>query len=247
MANRPDAATISFTVNLPPEVIQTYFEGLAKVEKAKRSFPTFELSVLAPLLPMVVELVSPYMSKVCSSEEAGGKVSTGECTGKEPCHSSERSAKCEVPISKPDNEEPEEEPVPSPESSPAPVDTPTHRPAYDEDSEVPLNQGGQAVPAAPMGQMPDMANIMESMGPVMQQFASAFGMSGAAQPPKAHKHVPTKKTSKKSVSVKPTSKPKPRVKVSDVPTESPAPTSPAVDALNARLEALVASESLDSP
>lgn len=66
--SRSDAASITLNFNLPPEVIREYFDGLAKVESAKRSgsdksFDWSSLLAFAPLLlPVLSNLSKSYES-----------------------------------------------------------------------------------------------------------------------------------------------------------------------------------------
>jgi hypothetical protein len=62
-----DAASINFNVTVPNTVIKTYFEGLAKVEasRASSSYSTSYLDQLAPLVPLLV----PLLSNLCKSND----------------------------------------------------------------------------------------------------------------------------------------------------------------------------------
>jgi hypothetical protein len=259
MATRPDSATISFTVNLPPEVIQAYFEGAAKVEQSKRTFPNFSLpsfSIFAPLIPMAVELAKPYVSSFNDSVKEA--VAKNETTVKKPDDVESKSvldsASSESEPAVDDHDEPEEDSEPIKAHIEPP---PKHRPAYDEDADVPVSTGVASTEAAAPAamQMPDMAGLMENVGPMMQQMASLFG-GGVPQAPKGHKHTPTKKPSKKpgvKTPVKPIIKPKAKAKAAGTPSPAEVPPtpqpaeaadkpSPSVEALNNRLEALISSE-----
>lgn len=281
MAGRPDAATISFTVNLPPEVIATYFEGLAKVEQSKRTFPSLpSLSIFAPLVPMAMELASPYLSAAKKAFDQGSRDALDKAA--EAAKNAEKalanknvadksflestSSESEPAV---DDHEEAEAPQAHEDVAAVPaveVEAPAkHRPAYNEDDETATPTSSAPVASAPAAQpgqpagMPDMANLMNTMGPVMQQFASAFGMGGApAASPKAHKHTPTKKTSKKPAAAKGPIKPVPRSKVvtatkakatvPEVPVESvpePPKSTSSVEALNARLEELIDTEGVE--
>lgn len=67
MSRRPrtDSASITFNVNVPPEVIKEYFDGLAKVENAKHTpaspsmLSGFDWTSLAPILfPLLIQYLS---------------------------------------------------------------------------------------------------------------------------------------------------------------------------------------------
>lgn len=68
MSPRPrnDSASINFSVNVPPDVIREYFDGLAKVETAKHkpavsTSSGFNWSSLVPLLgPIVIPLLTEH-------------------------------------------------------------------------------------------------------------------------------------------------------------------------------------------
>lgn len=65
--SRSDAASITLNFNLPPEVIREYFDGLAKVESAKRpeSDKSFDWSSLLAFAPLFV----PFLSNLSKSYE----------------------------------------------------------------------------------------------------------------------------------------------------------------------------------
>lgn len=227
MTERPDSATITFKVNLPPEVISTYFEGVAQVEKAKRSLPDLGLpswSDLVSYIPSVVETISSItadLGKKCDACEkrCQQEPKVVQCRECEPC--------CKSVLPPPSvvfSASSESEPAADDHEEPDTADK--HKPAYDEDSEVPLN-------TTATGQMPDMGNIMEAMGPMMQQLSSVFG-GVAPQAPKGHKQSSPKKPVSKKGSTRVAAKAKIAKEVAKDASKS--------DALNARLEALISQE-----
>lgn len=62
---RNDSASINFSVNVPPEVIREYFDGMAKVETAKHPVPVATPAGFnwTTLIPMLAPLVVPFLTK----------------------------------------------------------------------------------------------------------------------------------------------------------------------------------------
>jgi len=60
---RNDSASISFNVNVPPEVIKEYFDGMAKVEAAKHSDSNSFGSIWSSLIPLIAPLAVPLISE----------------------------------------------------------------------------------------------------------------------------------------------------------------------------------------
>jgi hypothetical protein len=75
--SRSDSASFNINFNLPPEVIREYFNGLAKVEKAKHGQSSgFDWGVLTPFLVGAISALGPKsvrtpvpVSRECASDE----------------------------------------------------------------------------------------------------------------------------------------------------------------------------------
>lgn len=63
-----DSASVTFKVTLTPAVVKEYFEGLAKVEEAKRSNQSNDWACVSQFLPLIV----PILSNVAKSYVSGG-------------------------------------------------------------------------------------------------------------------------------------------------------------------------------
>lgn len=88
--NRNDSAYVDFTVNVPPEVIREYFEGLAKVEAAKRAVPNKSTSTINwwnYVPPSLIQAVGQMLLEYLKTDQSTTSVRTPEpflqnrCTG----------------------------------------------------------------------------------------------------------------------------------------------------------------------
>jgi hypothetical protein len=83
-ASRNDSASINFSINLPPEIIREYFDGLAKVENAHHSNTRssgYDTSYLTGLLSFLVPICTAYFTKPssCKDTECFAPKDTGKC------------------------------------------------------------------------------------------------------------------------------------------------------------------------
>ena len=157
-SNNNNSASISFNINVPSTVIREYFDGLAKVEKAKGDNSS-DMSTLTEWLPLIIPFIKDYgESKDNSIEELVSPrenkisfVQSVETKNEEKCE----EEKCEKEEKK---EGGKIKRVPAP--------------SYDEEDEVSFDFGKIGAGFKKEGGLGDM---MKMFAPMFQELTSGLG------------------------------------------------------------------------
>lgn len=216
MATRNDVASISINLTLPPEVIKTYFDGMAKVEASKSKTSSFEWGSLVPLIPLVLPFLTGSTSagprSTSKTPASPKKSSDSKETSKESSSPSATSSEESEPVvleamaATGDQVKEADEGMkaissaPSSESNPSVAESSTPQSSTDTGPiTIPLPGGGPPLTvdlsSLGMGGNSAMNEMLKNFMPMLEGFTSAFG------PPKAT--VPTASSSNSSENIPP--------------------------------------------